>query len=442
MHRSVAITGVGAVSGLGVGREGLWAGLDQGRSALGPIRRFDASGFPTALAAEVLELDPREALPRHYRKAVKIMSRDIEQAVVAAHDAVIDARLTTRAAGEVEPTYRPERLACHIGAGLIAAEPVELTAALVTAVTDTGPAEAGGFDLRAWGERGMNSLPPLWMLKYLPNMLACHVTIVHGAEGPSNTITCAEASGLMSIGEAARVIERDTADAAIAGGAEAKVSPMGLVRMALAGRLAATDSQREGWRLVRPYDAEATGGLLGEGGGIVILERTELARRRGVTVYAELAGFGCAQSVSGAIPPAMETDWQGLADAIDAALSDAELPAAEIDAIVPGAWGVPELDAAEAAALRHVFGRRLAEIPLVTLTPNLGHCAAGHGGLQVVVAARCLRDQWLPPRLHAGRPADDLRAESAPARSASLGSVLVCASAMGGQHAALVLRAA
>ena len=245
MRRQVAITGLGAVSSLGVGFPALWNGLLAGTSALGPITRFDASGFHCRLAGEVKDFSAKDHVPKHYRKAVKIMARDIELAVAAAKEAAEDAGLITRAnlpeGGTGETTFLSERFGCHIGAALIAADTQELTSAMTTAVRaagdrNSGDSSMGGFSLNAWGtedggEEGMNNLTPLWLLKYLPNMLASHVTIIHGAEGPSNTITCNEASGLLSISESLRVIQRGAADICFSGGAESNVNFMRLIRL-------------------------------------------------------------------------------------------------------------------------------------------------------------------------------------------------------------------
>ena len=201
-RRRVVITGLGPVSAFGVGMAPLWQALVEGRSALRAIERWDASGLPTSAAAEIPAdlFDVKSFVPKSYRKATKVMARDIELAVGAAHEAVRDAGLVTKShEGTPEggpPTLPPDRVGCHIGAGLIAADIDELTSALYTARD-----AAGQFSFGLWGEQGMNNLTPLWLLKYLPNMLACHVTIIHGAEGPSNTITCGEASGLLSLGE-------------------------------------------------------------------------------------------------------------------------------------------------------------------------------------------------------------------------------------------------
>ncbi len=437
MTKRVFITGIGAVTPFGVGAEALWEGLLTGRSCLAPIERFDASGFRSGIAGEVKGFAAKDFVPKSYRKAVKVMARDIELAVGAAKCAVEDAGIKTKGVipeGEVAaPTYDGARVGCHIGAGLIAAETDELTGALATAV-----GEDGKFDLRAWGERGVQNLQPLWLLKYLPNMLACHVTIIHDARGPSNTITCAEASGLLSIGESMRVIERGDADLCFSGGAESKVNLMGLLRMDLAGRLAPTQGETDGWKCVRPYDPDAKGGVLGEGGGIVLLEERESALARGARPYAEAVGFGAGHSPRSDNPAER---GEGLVAAIESALADAGVSTSDIDAIVPHAAGIRDVDGEEIEALTRVFGKRLGDIPLVTLPPALGDLMAGSGGVATGVAAMCLRRQALPARLHAGRPASGLRAEACGQRDARLGHVLVCTNALGGQNAALVLKA-
>jgi 3-oxoacyl-[acyl-carrier-protein] synthase II len=437
MPRRVVITGLGAVTPFGVGAAALWDGLLRGESRLGPISRFDASGFRSRLAAEVRDFSGKDHVPKSYRKAVKVMARDIELAVGAAASAVADAGLTTKgtiAEGSgAQPTYRPERVGCHVGAGLIAAETDELTGALATA-----RGADGVFDLKKWGESGMQNLQPLWLLKYLPNMLACHVTIIHDARGPSNTITCAEASGGLSIGESMRVIQRGDADLCFSGGAESKINLMGLLRMDLARRLAETGNESDGSRLVRPYDEKASGGLLGEAGGIVTLEAADTADARGARAYAELVGFGAGHSPR-SDDPAKRAD--GLAWAIENALEDAGVGADEIDAVLPHASGIKPVDAEEATALRRVLGARTAKVPIVTLTPAIGDAMAGAGGVASCVAALCLRHQALPARIHAGAPAADMQAGPSPQRDARLRHVLVCTNALGGQNAALVLKA-
>ncbi len=183
-QRRVAITGLGTITPLGIGIEPLWEGLMAGRCGLKPIEAFDASGLASRLGGEIPGLKAADHVPKSYRKSVKVMARDIEIAVAAAHVAVLDAGLNTRCLverGEANGpvNVNPTRFGANIGAGLICADLQELAGALYTAV------ENGQFSLARWGRDGMNNLTPLWLLKFLPNMLGCHVTIVHDAQAPS-----------------------------------------------------------------------------------------------------------------------------------------------------------------------------------------------------------------------------------------------------------------
>jgi 3-oxoacyl-[acyl-carrier-protein] synthase II len=440
-RRRVVITGLGPVSAFGVGMAPLWQALVDGRSAFRPIGRWDASGLPTSVAAEIpAELfDVKSYVPKSYRKATKVMARDIELAVGAAHEAVRDAGLVTKSMeGSTEgatPTLPPDRVGCHIGAGLIAADIDELTSALYTARDANG-----AFSYALWGEVGMNNLTPLWLLKYLPNMLACHVTIIHDCQGPSNTITCAEASASLSIGESMRVIERGDADACLSGGAEARLHPMGMLRQVFAKRLAPTPEGVEPTSILRPFDTAATGGLLGEGGGILVLEALDSAKAREATPIAEIAGYAAAQCFCpDGVGIQIDEMGQEIAEAMTNAIADAGIGADAIDAIVPFGSSVRTLDLAEGAAIRAVFGARAASIPFVQVMPYIGNCGAGCGALSVAIAAQCLRTQTLPARINTKNA--PFEANAAASRSASLKHILVTTTSLGGQTAAIVLRA-
>jgi len=326
---------------------------------------------------------------------------------------------------------------CHIGAGLIAADVDELTAALVSSVGDDG-----AFSLARWGEAGMQNLTPLWMLKYLPNMLACHVTIIHDCQGPSNTITCAEASGGLSIGESMRVIERGDADCCLSGGAESKLNPMGMLRQQFADRLATVSGEVDPASIVRPFADDAAGTVIGEGGGILVLEAEDTLASRGVRPIAELAGFAAAHAAC-ADGSGLDFDPSGeeVASAIARALDDAELEPGAVDAVVPYGSGIPSVDRVERAGLAKAFGDRLAGLPIVTMVPNLGSCAAGAGAIAIAVAAKCLAEQHLPARLNASTSVPEgLDVAAATARAADLDAVLALSVGMGGQIAAVVLR--
>ncbi|MEM9751902.1 MAG: beta-ketoacyl synthase N-terminal-like domain-containing protein [Planctomycetota bacterium] len=435
MSRDVLITGLGPVSALGLGKDENWEALCAGRCGLAPITAFDASGMGAPIAGQVPAFKLRDFVPKSYRKATKVMARDIELAVIAADLAVRDAGLVTPGTdADAERTYPAERTGCHIGAGLIAADADELTAALTTSTDDTG-----GFDLQEWGVEGMQQLTPLWLLKYLPNMLACHVTIVHDAQGPSNTITCGEASGGLSIGESLRVIQRGDADVCLAGGAVSQLNPMAYFRQVLTGRLVSDGARKNASGCVRPFDENANGGAVGEGGGIVVLEAVEtFAKREGnKQAYAKLLGFASTQTVhrqtANATPDAQ---GRGIASAIRGGLRDAGCEPNEIDAIVPFGLGHADWDGPEAAALRTVFGKELEEMPVVSLKSSVGNLNAGTGGYELAVAALMLHHGRIIPILNRGVPRPGFGCKKL---TGKLERVLVVATSVGGQNTACVL---
>jgi 3-oxoacyl-[acyl-carrier-protein] synthase II len=442
MTRSVVVSGVGPVNGLGLGIERAWEGVVDGRSAIGPIQAFDPSGFGCQLGAEVEAFKIGKFVPKSHRKMTKVMARDIELAVIAADYAARDAGLATKGTdpdagknGDFDPTYDPARVGCHIGAGLIAADLDELTTAL-----DESRGDDGAFDIHKWGSEGITHLTPLWLLKYLPNMLACHVTIIHDTQGPSNTITCGEASALLSIGESLRVIQRGSADLCFCGGAECKMNPMVYNRQQLTGRLNET-SNDDPAGAVRPFDAGAAGSVAGDGGGIVMLEAMETYQARGGTsAYAQVVGFGASQSVNRE-KRNMEPDAQGRAvvTSVKAALREAGIGPDGIDLVIGYGCGVPAWDNAEAAGYRQIFGDRLADVPVVSLRAQVGNCGAGGGGIDVAIAAKAIKEQKIPAIVNRDSPVDGL-GSSAPARDAKLNNVLVFNMGLGGQNTALILK--
>ncbi len=440
--RRVVVSGLGPVSGLGIGIEPTWEAVVQGACAVGPIEAFDPGGFDCRIAAEVQGLKINAHVPKSYRKATKVMARDTQLAVIAADHAAKDARLITKgtAANGEEHSYEGPRMGCHIGAGLIAAELDELSGALATSRDADGR-----FDIRAWGREGMQNLYPLWLLKYLPNMLACHVTIIHETQGPSNTITCGDTSAALSIGESLRVIQRGAADLCFCGGADSKINPMAFLRQLLAERLTTRHNDTPG-SAVRPFCKTAAGTALGEGGGIAILEALETFQQRaahteGLRAYGEVIGFGASQTIHvesrNRLP---DPDGEGIELAVEAALNDASIGPDQIDLIVPYGLGEPACDRAEANALRRLLGARLADVPLTPTKALAGHCCAGAGALDLCVAAAALAEQTVPARINCDQPLDGLNAAAAPSTPADLKHVLVVSTGMGGQNAALVLR--
>jgi 3-oxoacyl-[acyl-carrier-protein] synthase II len=416
MNRQVGITGIGPVTAFGLGIEPLWSALEAGETGIRRLEAFDGSAwdcpFGGELPADAFSI--RKIVPRHYRKATKVMSRDIELAVGAALMAVLDAGLTTAGAGEGEPTIAPDRVGCHIGAGLICADVNELAAALITSDTD-----GGGFSLNHWGRAGMENLTPLWLLKYLPNMLACHVTIVHDCQGPSNTITCWESSAPLSMAESMRVIQRGAADACLTGGVESRLNVLATLRQQCAGRLTTASESDDPATLVRPYASDASGTVLGEGGGILVIEAVDHAKARGASIKAVISGLACTQSIDE--HTLVDASAESLADAITLALKQADMSADDIDAVVPMGLGIPGIDKPEVEAIRTVLGERGADLPRVLITPATGNCCAGQGAVQLAVAAKAIDAQRLP------------------GTDTTVNHILVLTASQGGQNTATIL---
>jgi len=430
MARRVVITGIGVISPIGIGAKSFWDNLLAGKVGVRRIASFDPSGLPSQIAGEVPAFKIGEFVPKSYRKATKVMARDIELAVVAADDAFKDAGLQSRAYTD-NPTIPTARFGCNIGAGLISVDLNELTAAMNVA------RDGSKLDLQRWGRDGMGQLTPLWLLKYLPNMLACHVTIIHELKGPSNTITCADASSHLAIGEAFRTIQRGDADLAICGGAETKVVPMSLLRQILLRRV--TESHNDSPAdAVRPFDADATGTAVAEGGGLFILEEFEHAKQRGAKIYAEVAGFGASQDTYRVTEP--DPSGHSYGKAISKALDDADVAAAGINLLIPHGLGIPSHDRAELAGLQKTFGASLSSVPMAPIKAQIGNVAAG-SGVDAAAAVLSLYHGRVPAAINTRKIIDGNKLNVRPeVRDAKIDVAVSSVYSLGGQNAALVFR--
>jgi 3-oxoacyl-[acyl-carrier-protein] synthase II len=440
--RRVVITGLGPVTPIGTGAVGFWDALLENRNAVQRITAFDPSGFDSQVGAAVDDVKITNYVPKSYRKAAKIMARDIVLAVIAAYEAASDAGLKTKCLidrGDVDgpPNLKPERFGANIGAGLICADLPELAEALTAAKTPDGK-----FDLHRWGAEGMKNLTPLWLLKFLPNMLACHVTIVHQACGPSNTLTCGEASSHLAIGEAFRTITLGTADICICGGAESKQNPMAILRQSLGHRLSTRNDNPAA--ACRPFAADRDGTVVSEGGGLVILEELEHAKQRGARIYAEVLGFGASNDAyTPRQPSTPHPEGRGLAVAARKALRNATVPADAIDLVGAFAPGLRAHDLSEARALHTVLGARAPEVPVMAIKGGLGNNGAGSGAIDFIATVLALYNRTIPGAVNAGDtdPDCNLNLVGPKTRDAHVETALSTAYALGGgQNAALVIR--
>jgi 3-oxoacyl-[acyl-carrier-protein] synthase II len=383
--RRAVLTGIGVITPIGKDSASFWEALRRGESGVRTIQVFDPSPLPTRFGGEILDFDAKTyLLTRDAKKQQRVMARAIQLAVAAAQVAVDDARLEK---GMLDPT----RVGIEFGAGLLPSELNELAEAAV-ASRGTTP---GRVDLRAWGEKGLAAITPLWMLKYLPNMLACHVSILHDAQGPNNTVTEGDVASLLALGEAFHILRRGNADLFVVGGADSKINPLSMVRQCAFGHLSRQNDAPE--RACRPFDRRRDGLVVGEGGGVLIVEELEHARRRGASICGEVVGFGAAfdRGVTG----------RGLARAIRAALARAGIDPDAIDHVNAHGLGSPHYDAAEASAIAEVFGAN--GVPVWALKGNLGNLAAGAGLTELAASVLAMQHGMVPATLNHDEPGSD-----------------------------------
>jgi len=429
----VVITGLGAATPLGLTVDDTWAGLCSGQVGIETIAAFDPVGFDCKLAGQVPDYKIRNHLPKSLRKAIKLMSRDIELSIIAAGEALAHAGLVTKGIDPENINVDPERIAINLGAGLISCDLVELGPAVAASLTD------GKFDIRKWGKEGLEQVTPLWLLKYLPNMLACHVGIIHDIQGPSNTITCAEAAAHLAIAEAAQIIARRASDIALAGGAEAKVNPIVMIRQCLLKR-ATSQNNDDPASACRPFDTDAKGSVFGEAAGVVILENLENAQKRNARIYAEVVGIGQSNNIN-PVYEHVEPDGKGTQIAIEKAMADAQIQPGDLDLVVPHGTGIPGDDLAEATAIQAALGDAAAEIPVWPTKSMLSNTGAAGGAVDIVAAVCAMNEGKIPAAVNCDTKADgcDLNITGEP-RDTKIRYALSCSYTYGGQTAAVVLK--
>ncbi len=438
--RRVVITGVGVATPLGLGIEDTWDALLAKKTAIGPMQGFDASALPASIGGELPAFKLADYIPKSHRKSAKLMCRDIEIAVVCAYQAVKHAGLVTkcmieRGEAESEANVDPLRFGVNIGAGLIPADLRELTAAFNTAVTD-----GKSLNLTVWGEEGMTNLTPLWLLKFLPNMLACHVTIVHDAQAPCNTITCGEASGHLAIGEAFRTIARGDADVCICGGVESKTNPMGLGRQIKMDRINTQDNDNPALAS-QPFGNDREGLVISEGGGMVIIESLDHAQSRKARILGELVGFGSGHDIHHWQEPCPA--GEGTAIALRKALADANINPDDVDLMNPFGTGIAIHDDSELAGWRAVFGSDLGKKHAATTRGSLGINGAGSGAIDFAVSVMALFANTVPPsqNTEAASAAQAFGFVSSDSRDADITAMISLGRSLsGGQRAALVVK--
>jgi 3-oxoacyl-[acyl-carrier-protein] synthase II len=424
--RRVVVTGLGVVAPNGVGKDAFWSACVAGRSGVGPIRTFDASAHPVSVAAEVPDFDLTPYVAGPHRKSVKIMGRAARFGVAASGMAVQDAGLDLH-------REDPERLGVVMGAGLIPIDLGEVAPLLADACQDSGQLQTDRL-----GRRGNGALFPLWLLKYLPNMIAAHISMVHGAKGPNNTLVTACAAGTQAVGEAFRLIARGDCDLALAGGADSRMDPLLLLAYSALGAI--SPARRPAAEVSRPFDGQRDGFVLGEGAGVLMLEELERAKRRDAVIYAEVLGLGSSFDAYGVTKPDPEAG--GAARAIRWALNEARVAPGDIDYINAHGTSTRLNDLMETTAVKKVFGEGAQALPLSSIKSMVGHLIGAAGAVEAAALALTLRHGVLPPTINQTTPDPECDLDYVPnvARDMPVRTAVSTSFGFGGQNAALVMR--
>jgi len=410
-RRRVVVTGIGLVCGVGKTAPEVWEGLLAGRSGMAEIKAFDLTGHPVRIAAEVKDFDPLRFIEK---KEARKMGRFIHFAIAAAQEAMDHSGL------RIDESIR-DRVGVHIGSGI------------------------GGFDVIerehiAMLAGGPRRISPFFIPGAIINLAAGHVSIRFGARGPNEATATACASSAHSIGDAFRIIERGDADAMIAGGTEAAITPMSVGGFAAMKALSTRNDDPT--HACRPWDKDRDGFVCGEGAGILILEELELARARGARILAEIVGYGMssdAYHMTGMAP-----EGEGCRRAMNAALKTASLSPDKIDYVNAHATGTPVGDSLESKAIENVFAERaLNHTLLVSSTKSMtGHLLGGAGGLEAGITILAMLNQIAPPTMNLDQADPVCRLNYVPNKpqAAKIDYALSNSFGFGGTNGSLVFR--
>jgi 3-oxoacyl-[acyl-carrier-protein] synthase II len=375
--RRAVFTGLGVLSPVGLDIDTFFKSLCERKSGVRSMTLTDPTALHSQMAGELPNFKPNDFISnKEHRKSFKMMARTVQMGFVASHVAFRDAGLEV---GKIDP----DRAGVEFGSGMVASELDDIGAASRSSMA----ASEGPVSLGVWGERGMREIPPLWMLKYLPNMPSCHASITLDLRGPSNTITQTDAASLMALGEAYRIIQRDVCDVFVVGGTESKLTPLSLTRHNLFQSLSRRNNEPE--KAHRPFDRDRDGSVLGEAAVALILEDLEHAQKRGAKIHAELASFACGFDRA--------RDGVMMAKLIRMALQRAGAKAEEVDHVNAQGLATPIADPWEAKAIHDVFGPKM---PVWASKGNMGSSGAAAGAVEVLGSVLALSRGQLPPTMN------------------------------------------
>lgn len=409
MKRRVVVTGLGLVTPLGTGVQKTWDALCAGKSGVAPITRFDTNDFSVKIAAEVKDFDAEEFIDK---KVARNLDLFVQYAVAAAGMALKDADFQI----------------------------TEENATRVGSITGTG---LGGLPViekyhQVYLEKGPKKITPFFIPMVIPNMGAGQISIIYKTKGPNLSTSTACAAGTHAVGEAFRSIQRGDSDVVLTGGSESVICPLAVGGFSSMKALSKRNDEPE--KASRPFDSERSGFIIGEGGGILILEELEHAKARGAKIYAEMVGYGLSgDGFHMAAPP---EDGEGAARCMQNALNDADLKAENIDYINAHGTSTPLNDVCETRAIKTVFGQHAYKLAISSTKSMTGHLLGGAGGIESVFLALTLYSQTIPPTMNQDNPDPECDLDYVPnaARKAKVRYAMSNSFGFGGTNAVIIMK--
>lgn len=407
--RRVAVTGIGAVTPVGLDPSSTWDAICAGKSGIGQITLFDTSDYRATIAGEVSDWEPED----HFdRRELRRLDRFSQFFLVASRQALADAGIS----------FEPDdpaatRAGVFVGAGF-------------------GGMQSFIEEIETLVERGPDRVSPLGVPKIIPNMAAGLASIEHNLLGPVSCVVTACSASANAIGDGAELIRRGAADVVLAGGAEAAITTFGMASFAQSRALSTRNDEPQ--RASRPFDAERDGFVMGEGGAALVLEDMESAIRRDATIYAELTGYGMSADAYHITLP--RPGGTGAARAMTAAIHHAGLEPADIGYVNAHGTSTEANDSTETAAIRIAFGQDAESTPVSSTKSMTGHLLGGAGAVEAVLSIMALRDGVLPPTINYETPDPECDLDYVPneARDAPLDHVMSNSFGFGGHNVSLV----
>ena len=409
MSRRVVVTGIGLVSSVGIGTGANWDALLAGQSGIGRISRFDVSQFATQIAGEVKDFDPVQFVEK---KDVKKMDIFIQYAIAASQFAMDDS-------GLVVTPDNADRIGVFIASGI------------------------GGFSTierehRALLEGGPRKISPFFIPSAIINLASGQVSIRFGAKGPNSATCTACSASAHAIGDAFEIIKRGDADAMIAGGSEAAITPMGVGGFGAMRALSTRNDDPQ--RASRPFDRDRDGFIIGEGSGVVIIEELEMARARGARIYAELVGYGMSADAYHITAPS--EDGAGAVRVMQLCLKRAGVQPDVVDYVNAHGTSTPYNDKLETLAIKKCFGDHATSLAISSTKSMTGHLLGAAGGLEAGITALAVHHQQVPPTINLDNPDPECDLDYVPhtARKMPIEYALSNSFGFGGTNAALLLK--